>query len=124
MNKINESNLHALFELLPEEYRRASVKSVIKKALKSHLVDYVREMILYSNAYSDDPRWQAYRFYLGESIEKGWGKGFIDYAHGKNTDVFLHSRRQVSISMLIHDSRRGCKISQQVLTERGIPWIR
>jgi len=121
--------LAVLFAMIPEPRRKSSVKKIIEKAILAHGEIYTRQAISYALDNSNGGTWQNFKAYLGKTIDNGWGDGYEPDNTALENDQekqkrFLHSRRQMPIEMLIQDSRNGCKTSQAVLTERGIPWER
>jgi len=116
----------ALYALVPEQYQQPALQSMFRKVLKNHTELYIKQAIAYTIAYSTGKTKAKFKAYLGKCLDNGWADGYEpDTKHEDYQEKqarFLHSRRQMPISVLIQDSRNGCKTSQKVLTERGIAW--
>lgn len=118
--------ISALFALIPEQYQQPALKATFRNVLKENTEIYIKQAIAYTIAHSTGQTKAKFKAYLGKCLDNGWADGYEpdtkqpDYQEKQAR--FLHSRRQMPISVLIQDSRNGCKTSQEVLTERGISW--
>lgn len=112
-----------LMALIPEKHQKPTVKATVTKALNAHSEDYVRLAILYTIAHSNGETWQKFKSFLGQCIDGGWADGWepdidqVDDEHRKAK--FLESRRHMPDDILKADAEKGCRISAQVLVERG-----
>lgn len=110
-----------LLKLIPEDMRKPSIENKIKQAVAAGIaLEIIKGCIMYSNDQSDKKTWQRYRSHLGKCIDNQWGEGYTQDAGKENqAQAFLESRRLMPDSVLKLDAARGCKISAQVLKERG-----
>jgi len=115
-----------LLSLLPEPYRKPSLKILIERSLKQHGETYVKGAILYALDHSNGGTWQKFKAYLDKTLHNHeWFDGYLE-SRDTGTDspqkaqLFLESRRSMPVDLLKLDAQKGCQVSQQVLREKGI----
>jgi len=72
-----EANVTALMALVPEQFRKPSVRITIERGLKTHNLDYIKLAILYTIQGSDGGIVVKFRAYLAKTIDNGWAEGFL-----------------------------------------------
>ena len=116
----------ALMTLVPEQYNKPTVEKTVEKGLRAHTEDYIRLAILYTVSHSNGGTWQKFKAFLGKCIDNGWadgwGPGLDQVDDEKKKETFLESRRHMPDDILKSDAEKGCKISAQVLSERGVKY--
>ncbi len=123
----DSKTIDTLFDLIPDQNQKPSIKAVISKSIKSgHTEQSIKEAIGYTNNHSNGNHWSKYKAYLGKTIDNGWAEGYLeskkdDVAPDPDVDkkqIFLESRRAMPDHILKYDAENGCSASQQVLSER------
>jgi hypothetical protein len=114
----------SLMALVPEQYSKPTVEKTVEKGLKAHTEDYIRLAILYTISHSNGGTWQKFKAFLGKCIDNGWADGWapeFDQVDNEQRKLkFLKSRRGMPDDILKADAQKGCKVSAQVLMERGV----
>jgi hypothetical protein len=115
---VPDKSVENLIDLIPECHRNGAVKARLIRGLNDHSPEYIEQAVQYARDNARD----NFKAYLGKTIDFGWCEGYEpkESTNQGSTAAFLESRRQMPTAYLELEADRGCRVSTQVLRERGL----
>lgn len=122
----NTEVLDNLLSVVPETYRKPSIRTLIADALNEHPEEYVRGAIEYTADTCIDhslSRWKgSLKYCLSHDWARGYSRANFNSREEAKATALLQSRRRMSDTILKLDAQKGCKTAQKILQEKGVSW--